>query len=389
MSSKIFKFAELKEADLIIDAIYEGGNSGNAGDDPISKLMGCGVQGGFRQKGTLTDIKFCVLYSDPSKKEWPDDLNSERGQFIYFGDNQKPGHELHQTPKKGNLILQNSFANLHSSNRNKIPPFFIFTKVKDSGRAVSFRGLAVPGAANIAPTDDLVAVWKSYEGQRFQNYKSVFTILNEPTIKRGWIDSLSDCLLGKSAPRTYKAWVETGKNEPLLAPRTVSHRTPSQQLPQNSQETSYIQTIKDYFVAHKDGEYAFEKCASAIAQLMDANIISCDNTRSWRDGGRDATGIYRIGSGMAYTDVEFALEAKCYKLSSGCGVKDTSRLISRLRHRQFGIFITTSYVSLQAYKEIIEDGHPLLIIGATDIIQILLSKGIADKAALERWLNQF
>ena len=38
MSAKIFKFNELENADLVIDAIYEGGSSGNAGDDPISKF---------------------------------------------------------------------------------------------------------------------------------------------------------------------------------------------------------------------------------------------------------------------------------------------------------------------------------------------------------------
>ena len=33
--SKIFSFKELAGADLVVDAIYESGASGNAGDDPI------------------------------------------------------------------------------------------------------------------------------------------------------------------------------------------------------------------------------------------------------------------------------------------------------------------------------------------------------------------
>ena len=206
---------------------------------------------------------------------------------------------------------------------------------------------------------------------------------------REWITSLKTGQLETKAPDTYIKWKTTGKYQPLLAPPTVNYRTPDQQLPQSSQEKIYIELIKEYFVKHKDGEYAFEKCASLIAQLMDENIISCDNTRPWRDGGRDAIGIYRIGKGQAYTDVEFALEAKCYKLTSGCGVKETSRLISRLRHRQFGILVTTSYLALQAYKEIIEDGHPLIVVSATDIVQILLSKGITREQMLRDWLCQF
>jgi hypothetical protein len=33
------------------------------------------------------------------------------------------------------------------------------------------------------------------------------------------------------------------------------------------------------------------------------------------------------------------------------GVREMSRLISRLRHRQFGVLVTTSYVDNQAYRE--------------------------------------
>ena len=45
---KIYAFDQLSNCDLIIDAIYEGGNSGNLKDDPINKLLSVGNQGGFR-----------------------------------------------------------------------------------------------------------------------------------------------------------------------------------------------------------------------------------------------------------------------------------------------------------------------------------------------------
>lgn len=390
MSSRVFKFSELSDADLIIDAIYEGGTAGNAGDDPITKLMGCGNQGGFRYKGSYLDTSMCVLYSEMSNTEWPDQIDYELGQFIYYGDNKTPGHELHDTKKKGNLILKSAFDNLHLNSRSKIPPFFIFSKLQGAGRSVIFRGLAVPGARDISQTTDLVAIWKTSGEQRFQNYKAIFTILNEPLISRRWIRSLQKGVEDQfNIPSSYLLWLKTGKYNPLFAPPSVLHRTALQQLPQNAVESRYIELIKDYFGAHASGEYAFEKCASVIAQMMDKSIISCDNTRPWRDGGRDAIGIYRIGISSSYTDVEFALEAKCYKLNNSCGVKETSRLISRLRHRQFGIFITTSYVSLQAYQEIVEDGHPVLILSATDIAKILLTNGISTERDLSQWLMQF
>jgi hypothetical protein len=50
-----YPFEGLMEADLIVDAVYQGGHKGNTGDDPISKLMGCGNQGGCR----ITKSPFC------------------------------------------------------------------------------------------------------------------------------------------------------------------------------------------------------------------------------------------------------------------------------------------------------------------------------------------
>ena len=46
-------------------------------------------------------------------------------------------------------------------------------------------------------------------------------------------------------------------------------------------------------------------------------------------------------------------------------------------------------MALQAYQEIIEDGHPVLVLAATDIAKILIDNGISDEAELSRWLLQF
>lgn len=63
-----------------------------------------------------------------------------------------------------------------------------------------------------------------------------------------------------------------------------------------------------------------------------------------------------------------------------------SRLISRIRYRQFGIMITTSYVHDQAYREVIEDGHPILIVSAGDIARILRQNSILS-TDVEEWLE--
>ncbi|MDH3642361.1 MAG: hypothetical protein OES38_09710, partial [Gammaproteobacteria bacterium] len=41
--------------------------------------------------------------------------------------------------------------------------------------------------------------------------------------------------------------------------------------------------------------------------------------------------------------------------------------------RQFGVFVTNLCVGDQAYKEIVDDGHPIVIIAGIDIFQVLMS----------------
>jgi hypothetical protein len=63
---------ELASADLTIDAVYEGGRSGNAGDDPLHPLIGVSNQGGFRYLGTREQPQLIVLTSSFDDPDWPD-----------------------------------------------------------------------------------------------------------------------------------------------------------------------------------------------------------------------------------------------------------------------------------------------------------------------------
>jgi ABC-type lipopolysaccharide export system ATPase subunit len=145
-----------------------------------------------------------------------------------------------------------------------------------------------------------------------------------------------------------------------------------------------IQAIRDYFSTWPVG---FERCAAQLTQLMDKNFVNYELTRSSRDGGRDAVGEYRVGSSSASILIDFALEAKCYAEQNSVGVREISRLISRLRHRQFGVLVTTSFVNIQAYKEIKEDHHPIVIIAASDIVQILMGAELNTTNRVIEWLH--
>lgn len=371
---------------LIVDNTYEGGRNKNASDDPLHALTGTGNQGGFRFTGTVGRPNLIVLSSSKKDLDWPDNLDKETGIYTYYGDNKHPGKDLHDTGRSGNRLLKNIFELAHggSLKRQFVPPILVF---ENAGiyRDVVFLGLAVPGAQELSITEDLTAIWKIKDDKRFQNYQAKFTILKVDKVSRAWLEDVRQGRpYTKNCPKEWELWSKRGKYTPLKAERTIEYRTKEQQVPTSVDDRKTINQIKEHF--GKDG-VKFEKCAEKICRMMMPDIVTMDLTRPARDGGRDAIGTYKIGEGPSSVLVEFAMEAKCNALDSGLGVKPLSRLISRLKHRQFGIFVTTSYVSDQAYKEIKEDQHPIVVISAIDIVKLLRAKGISHGKTLSDWLR--
>jgi hypothetical protein len=123
--------------------------------------------------------------------------------------------------------------------------------------------------------------------------------------------------------------------------------------------------------------------------LARESVTSITATRRSADGGRDAFGLYSLGPAGDRIHLDFSLEAKCYAIGNGAGVRDVARLISRLRHRHFGIFVTTSHLGPQAYRELREDGHPVVVICGRDIGQLLRAQGLATPRAVRDWLATF
>lgn len=390
------EFSDLEKSDLYIDCIYKGGTVPNISSEPFHKLIpGCENSGGFRKKlreDGSGRYAYVVLYTSMEELEWPDYLDEETGIFRYYGDNREPGRELTDTKKKGNKILEDVFGLLNEKTElDEIPPFLVFKKV-GNGRDVQFLGLAAPGNPKISPDKDLVAFWRTVKEKRFQNYEAYFTILNtgECPITREWIYSLiyDHANNLQYAPKAWKKFIKEGRNGilPLEAPKMFTVPSKYDQLQSDEEGNRCLSLIRDYY---KDNPYGFEACATDLVSKMDGNFVDFSLTRPWRDGGRDAIGYYLISSGGKANyplKIDCALEAKCYSPNNAVHVKQMSRLISRIRYRQFGILLTTSYVDNQAYKEVVEDGHPILIVTASDIAAILRNNSI-NTSNIIPWLD--
>ena len=393
-----FSFSTLSKCDLIVDAVYEGGNQGNMADEPISKILpGISNQSGFRVRKIGKSRALVVLFSSMDDNDWPDSIDTTLGMLTYYGDNKKPGQSIHKTSKGGNKLLSEYFEIIHNSKskRQEIPPFFIFSKypTAKSKRSVQFRGVAVPGHPSLTSTQDLIAIWKTTDGNRFQNYRSTFSILNIPVVNREWI---SDILVGNhnsdNAPIAWRTWVEHHNYQILTSEPTTNIRSIDDQIPDTKTKSEIIDLVYNQF---KTDPYLFESFAAKIFEMHDDRVIIDEITRRTADGGRDAIGRYRLGMKKDPIYVDFSLEAKCYmpkstgETGNSVNVKDVSRLISRIRNRQFGVMVTTSIIGKQAYKEVKEDGHPIIFICGKDIAEILIQHGYSSIKSVKFFINNY
>lgn len=394
--TRLVPFADLTSADVIVDAVYESNSDGQLSGEPISKLLpGSGNMGGFRVSGRGDRKNWVVLFTTGEDRDWPDTLDLSTGQFIYYGDNKTPGHELHDTRAGGNRVLRHAFERLHADEtpRSGIAPFFVFKKHRtpNGARSVQFKGLAVPGFPGLSPTEDLVAVWKSSGGQRFQNYRSVFTILDVPVVSRSWIADLAEGNpVTPNAPKAWTDWLTTGKYRPLIAEPTAIIRTIEQQTPDTPLKARLLGCVWQHF---EEEPIAFEAFSARLFQMTDPRVIIDEITRGAIDGGRDAVGRYLLGLEEDPVYAEFALEAKCYRpplagnTPNTVGVREVSRLISRIRHRQFGVLVTTSVIARQAYEEVREDRHPIIFISGKDLVETLIKCGYNTPERVRDWLE--
>ena len=339
-----------------------------------------------RSRSALQDLAFVAIYSSGRDLDWPDRLDEETGAFTYFGDNKHPGHDLNHSAKGGNWLLHDIWHGLLSGElaRADVPPFFIFFHGA-KGQDVEFVGLAVPGGPALPVADALVTLWRSKEGMPFQNYRATMTVLDAALISREWISELkSGSRDTAAAPAAWHEWAQSGKYRPRLTMPTIEWRTPSQQKPQGPEQQRILHAIRKHY---EGNAYAFEYFAAALVRMMEpARVTGIEVTQPRRDGGRDALGTFRIGFGADPITADFALEAKC--MTAGLGVKQVARLLSRIRYRQFGIIVTTSYVGEQAYREIKEDRHPVAILAGRDIAQALISRGYGEDHRLQELFDE-
>ena len=387
--------------ELRIDAEYRDTVNWKNPKDQFNKMFrvadGKGIvnSGGFRWKShnagksIIEQSAFVILVTNLEEDEWPDSLNVERGIFTYWGDNRTAGKELHATTKGGNRFLVDTFNKLHVNNRLEICPVLCFQSINSAqGHCMKFIGLAAPGAAHLSSREDLVAVWRASAGTRFQNYRSAWTVLDVPAVSWEWLDELANGvapLNAKECPAQWREFAEHGIYKALEPVEKIVPRKKQQQMPHDDVGKKVLTCVRSL------SDREFEFFAAEIIKLIDQNYVDIETTRRVKDGGYDVVGKYRIPGHGSQIELSFFGEAKRWTTKS-IGVGEVSRLISRVKHRDFGFFVTTSYFEVQVQQELIDDKHPIKLISGGDIVKILMDKdyvsSIGDVTRLEGFLAQ-
>jgi AspBHI-like restriction endonuclease len=139
---------------------------------------------------------------------------------------------------------------------------------------VRYRGLLAPGSDRLSGEEDLVAVWRTTGGHRFQNYRARFTVLDVPSVSRAWISELaSSQATGAHCPDPWRTWVEAGRYTPLLAPPTVIIRSREAQHPP-AVDKPLLSLVYEHF---KERPHDFEQFA---ADLMRRGYAEVDRATS-------------------------------------------------------------------------------------------------------------
>ncbi|WP_018403440.1 hypothetical protein [Marinobacter gelidimuriae] len=361
---------KLEDTDLIVDRIYREPQNRNASDNPRPKLLDVDNRYGFRRlenRRNFSTLNLLVLESNLNDPDWSDHIDTYYDIFTYY-DN-KSINEIHDTTRKGNLILRNLFNARHPSQPfDHFPVMLLFNKDGDN-RDICFLALAVPVAQDLRVVEHLVAIWCSNDpkNKRHKNYELVFTIPGVPIVSIYWLKDIRNRKT-VSSPHLSRPWLEwtlSRKYTLLYTPHRIEIRKKEPRLlerPENSRLLKII--LKKY----QKPQYYFEHKTTNIVRIILSRDGHFQINQLYKYSSHNAKSKYIIGSGTSSIDIKFALEERFFRKESGVFIKKLSWLKSRPKRQPFGAPETTSNLTIQAYKEPIGDSHPVTLIPDGDII---------------------
>jgi AspBHI-like restriction endonuclease/restriction endonuclease len=311
---------------------------------------------------------------------WLDEVDTENGFIRYFGDN-KPELSSPAERAPGNKVLLEEMDVATSdtlADRCRAAPLLFFRNHSNPvGEPMTeFLGFGVIKEAH--------RVTQLFRGNTFSNYAFDCVLFEGDSYQDdrqfldiGWIDarrdpSLDDAACLAMAPASWRLWARTG-NETLNSREVrrfvIPHSWPyEEQVPtKQSSLGSVLQRIYERY----DGDYRHG--FQALAALVAAHVISepgLTYQEGWitpigPDGGVDFVQRLDLGSGFSSASLIVLGQAKCKKpwpKGNGVSAEELARVVARLQRGWVGVYVTTSFFTEPAQREMAMDKYPILLI---------------------------
>ena len=159
-------------------------------------------------------------------------------------------------------------------------------------------------------------------------------------------------------------------------------RTKSSQLPnEGSDDDLLLQQLFSF------GPFDFERVVVGIFREVKEVTHHIENTRKIGDGGFDFFGRFVLQHPLNYI-IHFRGEVKRYSRTTAVTPKDVSRLVAGLGRQEYGLFVTTSYFTEQAQREVLTDSYPVHLIPGVELVKMLRFLHLAAEASIRNeWLE--
>jgi len=306
---------------------------------------------------------------------WEDIVDLSTAEILYWGDS-----KAH--PKKrlddfaGNAVLRRVFDYLLDGDRAAAPPVLHFSKPEQG--VVKFNGLCVLERLDLA--------WFYDAGQPVRNYHARLRILDCDKVPLAWLHHRAQAETVASLdnhPGCPIVWRRYKKGDTVAIdiwhPRI---RSTSSQLPdEGSDDDLLLQSLTNL------QPFDFERVVVAVFRENREVTHHIEGTRPTRDGGFDFFGNFVLQHPLNYA-IDFRGEVKKFARTTCVTPKDVSRLVARLRRGEYGLFVTTSYFTEQAQKEVLADSYPIHLIAGAELVKMLRYLNLAEGSEIrEAWLD--
>lgn len=306
---------------------------------------------------------------------WDDVVDLSNAEILYWGD-AKANVDKTVDEFAGNKVLRTIYDYILSGDRELIPPILHFSKPKKG--QVQLNGLCV--------MDNLEISWFDDNGKPIQNYHNKLTILDCAEVCLDWlhhraksnsIEAIDD------HPNCPPAWKKYKKGNKIPLDIWMKQiRTKEAQLPaEDSKDAGILEQLLEL------EPFQFEKVIVSLFQQMTEITHHISGTRQTSDGGIDFFGKFKLPRPMNY-EIAFRGEVKRYSRSTPVDPKSVSRLVARLNRKEYGIFVTTSYFTPQAQREVLRDEYPVNLISGADLIRMLKHLRLTTNGHIrQEWLD--